>query len=266
MALIHCRFFSKTLFMNTEITVIIPTFLSSDLQGGDPSRYMTPGKKCRVLYLLHGIFGDCSNWERYTRIEQYADEHGLAVIMPSAENSFYTDMAHGQRYYTYISREVPAFAEMMFPISDRKENRFIAGLSMGGYGAFRLALSEPQRFSCAASLSGALDIRAMYLEAERLGNMPFSISDIWENADSIAKTDSDPLVLLQQLKDRGEEIPKLFEACGTENPMYPMNIAVRDRIRGMGVDLTYYEEHGAHEWKFWDHAIEKVIEWLPLQA
>lgn len=265
MALIHCRFFSKSLFMNTDITVIIPTFSSSNLQGGPDAGYMKPGKKCKVLYLLHGIYGDCSNWERYTRIEQYADDHGLAVVMPSAENSFYTDMAHGQRYYTYICEELPAFAEMMFPISDRREDTFIAGLSMGGYGAYKLALSRPEKFSCAASLSGALDIKALYLEAQRQGNMPFSISDIWESADSIAETGSDLLVLLQQLKEQGKDIPRLYQACGTEDPMYALNTAVRDRIRGMGVDLTFYEEHGAHEWSFWDRTIAKVIDWLPLQ-
>lgn len=159
MALIHCSFFSRTLMENTDLNIIIPTFDSADLF--NPKDHH-PEHGFKTLYLLHGMYGNYADWERYTGIEAYAQAKNLAVIMPSAANSFYTDMAHGNKYYTYITEELPVFAKSLFPISDTREDTFIAGLSMGGYGAWKIALNHPERFSYAASLSGAVDINTVY--------------------------------------------------------------------------------------------------------
>ncbi len=142
MALIQCDFFSETLQLSTSMNVILP----------QPARARYP-----VLYLLHGLSDDHTTWLRRTSIERYVDPLGLAVVMPAVHRSFYSDMAHGNRYWTFVSRELPALARGFFPISSSRADTFVAGLSMGGYGAFKLALSFPQRFAAAASLSGALD-------------------------------------------------------------------------------------------------------------
>ncbi len=123
---------------------------------GDPQdNYQTP---FRVLYLLHGYSDDQTAWQRWTSIERYAEGLNLAVVMPAAQNSFYTDMVHGGKFFTFLTEELPAVVHDLFPLSTERADTFVAGLSMGGYGAFKLALSRPDLYAAAASLSGALDI------------------------------------------------------------------------------------------------------------
>ncbi len=113
-----------------------------------------------TLYLLHGLSDDDSIWLRRTSIERYVADLGIAVVMPQVHRSFYTDMAEGGRYWTFISEELPTLARSFFPLSHQREDNFVAGLSMGGYGAFKLALRKPEQYAAAASLSGALDMVA----------------------------------------------------------------------------------------------------------
>ena len=158
MALIHCSFFSQSLMLSMSAYVVLPQPAAALTweSGGLPER------KHPVLYLLHGLSDDHTIWQRRTSIERYIDPYvdplGLAVVMPDVHRSWYTDMAHGSRYWTYISEELPALMRSFFPISEARDDNFVAGLSMGGYGAFKLALSHPERYAAAASLSGALDI------------------------------------------------------------------------------------------------------------
>ena len=110
---------------------------------------------------LHGHADDHTSWQRFTSIERYAEGLNLAVVMPAVHLSFYNDMAHGGKYWQFISEEVPAVVRDLFPLSSERKDNFVAGLSMGGYGAYKLASTYPERFAAAASLSGALDIRAV---------------------------------------------------------------------------------------------------------
>lgn len=264
MALLHCNFFSETLLTGTNLYVIIPTPDSDELLNHKKTSYFKQGAKYQTLYLLHGGYGDYADWMRFTSIEKYAQEHKIAVVMASAGNSYYQDFKRGEKYFTYISEEVPKFVKALFPLSDKKEDTFVAGLSMGGYGAFKLALSHPERYACAASLSGALDVFATL-------NMPMNtqgnsmIDTIRENVGELKGTNSDLLYTLKKLKEDGIEIPGLYQACGTEDFVYEMNCKVRDEILKLKVDLTYDEESGAHTWDYWDRNIQKVLKWLPLK-
>src|SRR3954464_2876128 len=156
MALVRCDFFSDVLGLSTSMTVVLPQATSAQIgmtgaaTGGDAP----------VLYLLHGLSDDDTIWLRRTSIARYAAPLGLAVVMPQVGRSFYTDEAHGNRYWTFLSEELPAVVGSFFRISDRREDTFVAGLSMGGYGAVKWALRQPERFAAAATLSGALDLAA----------------------------------------------------------------------------------------------------------
>ena len=147
--LLHCSFKSPILRRNTDINVILPT-------PREEGQVLTTGWP--VLYLLHGMHGDYNSWVYNSNIIRYAEDHGVAVVMPSALNSFYQDMVHGERFFTYLTEELPQYIQTLFPVSKKREDTFIAGLSMGGYGAYLLALSRPDLYSAAASLSGALDM------------------------------------------------------------------------------------------------------------
>src|SRR3954447_26393293 len=154
MALVRCDFFSDVLGLSTSMTVVLPQATSAQIgmtgaaTGGDAP----------VLYLLHGLSDDDTIWLRRTSIERYAAPLGLAVVMPQVGRSFYTDEAHGNRYWTFLSEELPAVVRSFFHVSDRREDTFVAGLSMGGYGAVKWALRQPDRFAAAATLSGVTDV------------------------------------------------------------------------------------------------------------
>ena len=154
MALLHVNFFSDVLGMATSMDVILP----EQTMGQIGMEGRASDKPYPTLYLLHGMSDDHTIWQRRTSIERYVSDMGIAVVMPTTHLGWYTDMAQGNRYWTFISEELPAKCRSFFKnMSDRREDTFAAGLSMGGYGAFKLGLRCPDRFAAVASLSGGLD-------------------------------------------------------------------------------------------------------------
>src|SRR5215216_1738386 len=157
MILTEVKFYSETLTLQSTMDVLLPQRSLVDAQ-------KKLQKKFRALYLLHGHSDDHTAWQRWTSIERYVEGLNMAVVMPAVHLSFYNDMAYGGKYWQFFSEEVPALVRDMFSLSAEREDNFVAGLSMGGYGAFKLALTHPERFAAAASLSGAVDIREVVRE------------------------------------------------------------------------------------------------------
>src|SRR6476619_331298 len=158
MAHLRCDFFAESLTLSTSMTVILPERAAGQIgMSGADSDAPPP-----VLYLLHALSDDDTIWLRRTSIERYVAALGLAVVMPQVHRSFYLDEAHGNRYWTFLSEELPAVVSSFFRVSQRREDTFVAGLSMGGYGAMRWALRQPEKFAAAATLSGALDLAYIY--------------------------------------------------------------------------------------------------------
>ncbi len=255
MALIHCDFFSEILGLGSSMVVVLPERPLADIHSGYINNYPT-------LYLLHGMTDDHMIWQRRTSIERYAEEKGLAVVMPAVHRSFYADMAHGYRYWSFVSEEIPARAQNMFPLSTKRTENFVAGLSMGGYGAFKLALHHPQRFAAAASLSGALDITA--LRDDREVEWMAEMRNIFGDLDHLAGSDNDLLHLAAQVAQSDQPKPKLFQWCGTEDILYEDNVRFRDFVQKLPLDFTYSEAAGDHTWGYWDAQIQTVLDWLPL--
>lgn len=255
MAFIQCNFFSHTLGIASSMNVILPQqqYTGDGNTRGEYTRYP-------VLYLLHGLSGDHTAWQRNTSIERYVAPLKLAVIMPAANRSFYSDVSYGYKYWTFISEELPFIAATMFPISQRREDTFVAGLSMGGYGAFKLALRYPERFAAAASLSGALDMAS---RAETVKEVEFDV--VFGDVSKVRGSDNDLFYLAESVAASNGPKPKLFQCCGTEDFLYEDNIRFRDFCRKLHLDLTYEEEPGEHEWGYWDRKIKRVLEWLPLK-
>ncbi|MCM3748551.1 esterase family protein [Paenibacillus pasadenensis] len=261
MALAQCSFFSDVLGLTCSMNVIIPqrTKYQIGMEG------KVHGGKFPVLYLLHGLSDDHSIWLRRTSIERYAAEYGIAVVMPTVQRGFYTDMKTGGRYWTFISEELPEIAGAMFPLSEKREDTFAAGLSMGGYGAFKLALKRPDRYAAAASLSGALDIQALYSREETItaGELKWIFGTRTEAADG-----ADDLFRLAKETARlpQQEQPQLFQCCGTEDFLYADNQSFRAHADGLGLRLHYEESPGTHEWGYWDAQIQRVLQWLPIRT
>lgn len=262
MAIIEVNFISKCLMRTVTFNAIIPV----DKFG--PQAENAEQKPLKTLYLLHGIFGNYTDWVNGTRIQAWAEANDLAVIMPSGENRFYLDdEKSGELYGEFIGKELVEFTRKLFPLSDKREDTFIAGLSMGGYGAIRNGLKYAENFGCVIGLSAAL------------------VHDTWKNADNSAPiftfrrsyyeaifgeydkvkgSDKDPKALLLKLKEEGRPVPKMYLCCGTEDGLVTANRDFRDFLNENGVDLTYVEGPGKHDWVFWDTYIKKVLDWLPL--
>lgn len=258
MALIQCRFYSEVLMLSTSMTVILPEHTTTQI-GMDN---VTRGNLHPTLYLLHGLSDDDTIWLRRTSIERYVSSLGLAVVMPQVHQSFYTDMVHGNRFWTFLTEELPQVARSFFPLSDAREDNFVAGLSMGGYGAFKWALRKPEQFAAAASLSGALHMDNRLNATE--DHMQALFNNIYGDQ-PIAGTDNDLLTLLQTQGMQEGPKPKLFQACGTEDFLYQDNLVFRDACRNTSYELTYNEGPGDHAWGYWDTKIQEVLNWLPLK-
>jgi putative tributyrin esterase len=259
MALIECSCFSESLGMSIAFNAILPQPTSRQVGMSGAATNGEPP----VLYLLHGMSDDHTIWCRRTSIERYVAPLGLAVVMPNVHRSSYTDMKHGHRYWTFVSEELPGLVHRFFRVSAAREDTFVAGLSMGGYGAFKLALRQPERFAAAASLSGGL-FRDDFAKIEDPARRE-EVANTFGAYSEFQGSDNDLMHLVSRLAKSKGPRPKLFQCCGTEDFLYAGNVRFRDHARLLGLDLTYEEGPGTHEWGFWDRWIQRVLEWLPLR-
>jgi putative tributyrin esterase len=259
MALIDCKFFSETLGMCSSLRVILPETTRRRIGGEVVSRAGGADFQGHpTLWLLHGMSDDETIWTRSTSVERYVAPLGLAVVMPNVHRSFYSNMRHGYRYWDFVSQELLEKARSFFPLSPRREDNFVAGLSMGGHGAFKLALKKPELFAAAASLSGVADVtefrqaRAHDYELVFGGSGPErgSEHDLFHLASALGAAEGPR--------------PRLYQCCGTEDSLIHQNRALRDWLEPLGYDYQYVEGPGAHDWAYWDAMIAKVVNWLPL--
>ena len=257
MAFIQCDFYSEILGTRTSLNAVIP---SRDESGQEPPREMP--EQYPVLFLLHGLHSNYSAWSRYSSVERYACEKGLAVVMPDAGRSFYTNMRYGYRYFDFFSQELPEVANRLFPLSRDRSQRFIAGLSMGGYGAFKLALSHPEQYAAAASLSGALSLTQIEDPDPLLPEWPIIFGD----NSKIVNSEDDLLYLAKRYYQQKQFPLRLFQCCGTEDFLYQSNQHFLKNGNELGLNLHYEESPGGHEWQYWDEQIKRVIEWLPIDS
>lgn len=240
MALLEIKFHSNKLERHTTINVIKPTNVKSndDLQ---------------VLYLLHGYSGDYSNWVRFTSIEKFVEGTNFLVVMPSAYNGFYVDHENGEPYFSFLTEELPQFISETFNITQVKENTFIAGLSMGGYGALNAALTYPNKYKKAASLSSVIDID--YLLERSTGVRKAKMESIFTKDVKEANN------LHTLAKKSLNKIP-LYVACGTEDFLFKDNNNFNKHLNEIGYKHIYHTSPGVHSWDYWNEQIVNVLKWF----
>ncbi len=261
MALLQVNFFAATLHRRVPMQVILPS--DAGMGGAGPFK---------TLYLLHGLMDNCLAWTANTRIERWAMERNLVVVMPSAENSFYVDIPCGRSPFgdfgAYVGRELVDMTRKMFRLSPKREDTFIAGLSMGGFGALRNGLKYHDTFGYIACLSGAIHIFEYPLDEPRRNVI--GEDACFGDIRAAALTDRNPRVAAEALfarkKTRGDtRFPKVYIACGTEDYLLQANRTFADFLKANGVDVTYEEGSGMHDWDFWDTTIQRVLDWLPIE-
>jgi putative tributyrin esterase len=255
MAHIRCDFFSEVLNLSTSMTVILPQQTKTQI-GMENKQF---GTKHQTLYLLHGLSDDDTIWTRRTSIERYVAPLGLAVVMPQVQHSFYTDMKYGNKYWTFLTEELPFIARSFFPLSDAREDNFVAGLSMGGYGAFKWALNRPEQICAAASLSGATDMADLKARSGIEGVYSLVFGD-----EDITGTEHDLFSLIEK-NATNEQKPLLYQCCGKEDFLYEDNIRFTQHCEKTGYPLTTSYSPGEHEWGYWDSQIQEILKWLPLR-
>lgn len=271
MSLVHFNFYSKNLKNNTDVDIILPDLQNSD----DPKEFYTSGKKYPVLWLLHGTYGDYSDWLRRTSIELYAIERDIIVVMPSALNSNYSNWEKymmGYNMYDFLTEELMPLVHNWFPASDKREDNFIAGLSMGGRGTIKFAVNHPELWSAAAVLSAApIDMSKMevghpsaFLNPEN----PRTAISI-KNAggfDAYVNGVENVWKIIDEKAGTGE-LPRLMFACGEDDVMIFENYKkFKAHCEEIGLEAEWLSVPGyRHEWRFWDLAIQHALDFFGIE-
>ncbi len=246
MALSVLDFASDQLGMCTQVYVCLPDAGTLQRKPDMASR--------KVLWLLHGLSDDGSAWTRYSRIEKYATQNDIVVVMPFGARSMYCDDCCGQNYYTHITEELPAYLHNLFGLSLDRDKNFIAGLSMGGMGAMKMALNNPDRYFAAGSFSGVLDFTDVALvNKDRLAaEFPFMIPYMNDPATSPLN----PTALLDGEKHKDL---RMYVSCGLQDHLVATSRAFLAKAEKEGLTVESCFEDGTHEWGFWDRHAERFI-------
>lgn len=262
MALINMDFFSYCLGMDTPMTVLLP-----EHRGEKPELHLD--KKYPVLYLLHGHADDNTAWIRKSNIEMLIRDFDVIVVMPTAHRSFYTNSKYGHQYFDYLTKELPTVVANFFPASTQREDTYIAGLSMGGYGAMKAAMSCPEIYGHAGSMSGASD---SYSAMRHTSGM-FTVSDFNTNINNIFGGENEfygsenDLCHLADIMQNQQDIvlPKMYMCCGTEDPLYPVYCEMKDYFSTKArLDIQYDERPGNHNWDFWNEELPIMLQYFGL--
>ena len=263
MALVQLTFESKALHRQTTINVVLPM----DKYYKNRDNYVEHPLK--TLYLLHGYNGNFTDWNNNTRVQRWAVERNLVLVMPSGDNSFYVDK-QGADYGKFIGEELVEVTRRFFHLSRNREDTFIGGFSMGGYGALRNGMKYADTFShviCLSSACGMFD----KIGAEKYGSGMTSEDDFMLSLEQFKDTDRNPDVLIADLVERKKNdhdftLPRFYVSCGLQDGLIEDNRRFRDKLVKAGFDVTYYEGEGGHEWFFWDREIKKIFDdFLPLE-
>lgn len=273
MSLIHFNFESQYLGNNTDVNIILPD-KPRDIS---PAEFYGSGKTYKVLWLLHGTFGDYTDWIRKSNIELYACEKNLAVVMPSCLNSNYVNwpgFATGYYAWDYLFEELMPLVENWFPISSRREDHFIAGLSMGGGGAMQYVAGHPEKFAAAAILSAApTNLRNTDLNAKDTDSATAAfnrrIRNNVENFGGMEGYVQSPINVWDRLPGliKSGALPRLYFCCGENDFLFDRYQAFKEYAKEIGLDAVFEEAPGyTHEWRFWDLFIQKALAFFGLEG
>lgn len=278
MARLSVDYFSAALMRTTTLDVILPVDSTDEAMGVDYQRrhdagawdrtvYPTPRAPFKTLYLLHGITGNHTDLVSETRIRAWAEKHNFAVVMPSGYNAFYLDQPEPHNYYgRFVGQELIEATRAMFPLSRRREDTFIGGVSMGAYGALRNGLKYCENFGSIVALSSAMIVDGfdrIISDGLFFLERPY-LESLFGDLDKVVDSDKDPVRLAADLVYCDRPRPRIFMACGNQDPLAQANRVLADKLRGIGLDVAYHELEGGHDWTLWNKALPMAIDWLPL--
>ena len=263
MAVLDINFEAESLARTVDVKAVVPNDLRSENKAGNPAY----DRAVKTLILLHGFGGHSGDWLYKSLAQRMAVKYNIAVFMPSGENRFYLDApGMGQAYGTFVGKELPDYLQRTFHLSGRREDTYIGGLSMGGFGAIHTGYAFPETFGGIFAFSSALvihDIAGMKEDCtDMLADYAYYRS-VFGNLDMLEASEKNPEVLIQNLQAEGKSLPGLYMACGTEDPLRANNRAFDSFLKKSGVRNYEYREYpGAHDWEFWTGHFEEALLWL----
>lgn len=247
----------KSLQRRTSISVILP---SDNIHFLQDTEEIVP-KPYRTLYLLHGLYGSDDIFLANTSIQKFAEDNGIAVVIPCGDNSFYVDNPKAHAYYgEYVGQELLDITRNIFPLSDKREDTFIAGFSMGGYGAIRNGLKYSKNFSKIGMISAALitDEISSYADDSNVLRSRNFYESVFGDLDKVENTDADPKYLIENCED----IPDIYMACGIDDFLFAKNAEFYKYLKSKDIEATFVGDDGEHTWEFCDKYIKEFIKTL----
>ncbi len=263
MAILQVDFYSRALSKITNFYMVIPN-------DGPPQ--MATGNECyqrntKVLYLLHGFSGAGKDWMLGSPVQEMAAKYNMAIVMPSGDNSFYLDAkGTGRAYCRFVGQELVDYVRMTFGLSYKREDTYIGGFSMGGFGAIHTALAYPDTFGKLMALSSALITRKMINKKEEdikdgIADYDYYVSTFGDLS-MLEHSVNHPEFLIHKLKEEKREVPGIYMACGTEDFLIEDNREFHRFLQEEDVPVTYVEGPGIHNWAFWNQYLEPSIQWM----
>lgn len=247
---------------DVSLVVIIPEFMKSRKaqETGMTEKEYYSDRSLPVLWLLHGARGDAADWPRYSMVEVYAEEKGLIVVCPTGNNGWWVNQAAGTAWEDIVTEKLWELVHGMFPTSDKPEDNYIAGLSMGGYGAMRIGLRHPEKYSRIAAFSAGFGIPRRYASGAVKG---LSMEEAFGAPETVLGSQYDEFKAAEERAASREPLPPIYLSCGTKDTLYDINTEYREHLKKLGYEVTWDEAPFGHEWRFWDQQVEKFINTLP---
>lgn len=262
MAVFQVDFFSQALAKSTCFHMVLPNDVPPMMRENN----VNYNRKMKTLFLLHGFSGSSKDWLLGSSVQELSIKYNMAVIMPSGDNSFYLDgKGTGRAYGKFVGSELVEYVRKTFNLAMVKEDTFIGGLSMGGFGAIHTGLSYPETFGKIVGLSSALIIHNIknIKEGFKDGIADYDYYNlVFGDLSQLENSENNPEYLIKKLKSEGQAIPPIYMACGTEDFLIEENRKFYQFLQDEAVDAHYIESPGLHDWKFWNDYLEPSIEWL----
>jgi S-formylglutathione hydrolase FrmB len=262
MALYQAEYYSKALAKTANFYIVLP----NDVGSGIIAENECYQREMKTLYLLHGYSSSYRDWLLDSSVRELAVKYNLAIVMPAGDNSFYLDgKGTGKAYGRYIGKELVEYIRKTFGLSAKKEDTYIGGYSMGGFGALHTGLMYPDNFGKIMALSSALIIHEIKNKKADFNN---GIADydyyysVFGDLDKLENSMNNPEFVIRKLKEEGKEIPPIYMACGTEDFLLHNNREFYSFLKKEDIEVQYVEDYGVHDWKFWNRYLEPAIQWL----
>ena len=248
MASFNGTIYSKSLGMDTNLNIITPRGKLTDTNGNIP----------RVAYLLHGLSDNAAAWLENANLRELSDKYNVAFVMPEVQRSFYTDMAFGLDYYTFISEELPEMVSSIFKFSEKREDTAIMGLSMGGYGAFKIGMRNPDKFSKIGGFSTVCDVKAAMKDTDNVTFTEREKISVLGNEQILS--DNDNLYHISEEFSKSGFKTEIYFSCGENDFLLSMNKDYAEHLKSLEIPYSFEMWEGIHNWKFWRESLDKALE------